>query len=180
MARKNLSYRCIVMSFTFQFLFMTLLNPVWSGIKTIQDDCKKEIEEAKIKYTETKFDEVITMLNKCLNKSGLPNEQLVTAHSFLAKAYEAKSLEDEAKAAIEKLLRLFPNYKADPVNDKPAYVDMVEEVRIEMKKKMDGGINWLLIAGGGAVAGIVAVVVLAGKKRDNGQLPSPPPIPPIP
>jgi len=166
-----------------------------------QEKCKYELTEAEKKYQDGFFDEAITLLLACVNKSGLAVDESERAYKLLAKAYHANQLLNEAKEALKKLLALAPNWKPNPVTDPPPFQRLAEEVikEIEQQKlaeekkpeekilpaeviepvqpaKKKSSKKWLWIGGGVLVAGGVTAAILAGSKDEKVDtgFPSPP------
>lgn len=168
-----------------------------------QTDCATELAEAEQKFYDASFDEAIAMADRCLRQNDLPLAAQLRAHRLLAMAYQATGDMNRATEAIRTLLQLASNYQADPVQDPPRYVELVEQVRREQpsaaleppalqqlpppggsetsKKKKGGAAKWLLLGGGAGVAVIVAVVRGAGGDDKiappRQSLPAPPTLP---
>ena len=156
-----------------------------------QEKCKYELAEAEKKYQDGFFDEAITLLLACVNKSGLAIDESERAYKLLAKAYHANQLLNESKEALKKLLTLAPNWTPNPVTDTPPFQRLAEEVikeveqqKLAEEKKSEQKIppaeiappvqsakkkskKWLWIGGGVLVAGGVAAVLLSG--GDDGK-----------
>jgi tetratricopeptide (TPR) repeat protein len=160
-----------------------------------QEKCKYELAEAEKQYQDGFFDEAITLLLACVNKSGLAVDESERAYKLLAKAYHANQLLNEAKEALKKLLTLAPNWKPNPETDTPPFQRLAEEVikefeqqKLAEEKKPEQKISpaeiiepvqpvkkkskkWLWIGGGVLVAGGVTAAILSGgddKKTDSG------------
>ena len=151
-------------------------------------DCEKVLKDAEEKYTEGRFDETIALITVCLDDPNINPEQKQQAYRLMGLTYIAKDYLTEAKTAIEKLLKLVPNYKPDPIYDPPPFINLVEEVQAETiatkavadEETTDSKIWWYV---GGGVAAVALIVVLASSGGDDeGQpaeqdLPGPPDIP---
>lgn len=158
------------------------------------DDCKTLLNQAEEKYNTGRFDEAIDMITKCLDSADITQESKMRAYRLLGLTYIAKDYLVEAKKAVDKLLELVPNYQADPIQDPPPYVNLVEEQKAvqktepaeqpESKKEDEENNNLWYYIGGGIVAVAVAVVLLvSGGGGDDGgsssqsDLPAPPDLP---
>ena len=166
-----------------------------------QDQCKTELAEAEGKYRDGFFDEAISLLLGCLNKSGLTAAESEQAYLLLAKAYHANQLLKESKEALSKLLNLVPDWKPNPDTDTPPFQELAQEVIKELEQKRQqekavqktpptklpepvptakkgGGKKWLWIGAGGLVAGGVAALLLKGDSTSEpppaGGFPEPP------
>ena len=102
--------------------------------------------------------------------------------------YIAQDYLNEAKTSIEKLLKLVPNYKPDPVYDPPPFINLVEEVQKETVDKpvvarpdSPSKKKWWLIGGGIGAAAIVTAIVMSSGGEDGPEpakaLPGPPDLP---
>ncbi len=181
------------------FGMLCLASLLSSGAVTVaqaQTTCESELTEAKQKYEAGLFDQAIDLIDRCLNKSDLSEAAQLRAYRLKALAYQAKDYLSQAKDAIRKLLQNVPNYKPDPVQDPPTYIELVDQVRKEMQptqpiepvttiptKKKGGSKKWLWIGGGVGAAAIVAVVLGSGGGGGtppptlSPQLPTPPQLP---
>jgi hypothetical protein len=150
-------------------------------------DCGDVLDQAKEHYTFGRFDEAIRLLSACVDEPGGDPAVLQEAYRVIGMAYVAMSKELEAKQAIRELLDLVPGYEPDPENDRPGYVDLVREVKLESNPsyvppgtepaKKGGFLTKALI---GAGAAIVGVVLLLGGGEDqpvDNTLPGPPVLP---
>lgn len=170
---KTVTFKLIII------MIVTFTAPVFS-----QDSSQQLLRDGIKLYEEGKIDQAIAKLSSCVEKGDLTKELLTEAYKYLAQAYMAKDLRDQAKESVEKLLKIMPNYKPDPLNDRPQYIELVEKVREEQAVKPEPtekpGIwtrykKWFLI-GGGAVVGVVMAVVLLSPAKDE-NLPTPPDFP---
>lgn len=100
-----------------------------------QDNCKSELKEAEEKYNIGFFSEALEILNACLNKSNLSQEEKLSAYRLQALAYLAKDLQYLAKRSIQKILELEPNYEPDPIQDPPSFTQLVEEAKKQKLEK---------------------------------------------
>ena len=152
-------------------------------------DCGDVLDQAKEHYTFGRFDEAIDLLTACVDEPGGDPAVLQEAYRVIGMAYVAMSKELEAKQAIRELLELVPGYEPDPENDRPGYVELVREVKLESDPsyvapgtapEKKGGFLTKALIGAGAV--IVGVVVLLGGGDDpvtpvDNDLPDPPVLP---
>jgi|GEM_PF-1254415 len=96
-------------------------------------NCDQEMKEATDLYALGRFDETITLIDQCLDKQGVADEQRRAAYRLKGLSYIGKGLEGDAKASVRRLLALVPDYQPDPVLDPPDFVSMVDEVKSEME-----------------------------------------------
>lgn len=94
-----------------------------------QVNCSEELVEAQNSYDRGRFDDSINRINRCLERDTWTDEERRRAYRLMGLSYLGKDLEDDARSTVTKLLELVPNYEADPAEDPPAFVRMVEEVR---------------------------------------------------
>ncbi|MGH7598645.1 MAG: hypothetical protein ACREOI_20010 [bacterium] len=178
------------------FGMLCLASLLSSGAVTVaqaQTACESELAEAKQKYEAALFDQAIDLIDRCLNKSGLSEADQLRAYRLKALTYQAKDYISQAKDAIRKLLQQVPNYKPDPAQDPPPYIELVDQVRQELppptepvttvppKKKSRK--KWLWIGSGAVVLGAGAALALSGgggggtPPPSSPQLPMPPSLP---
>jgi len=177
---------------------LVLSLPFAAGLaQTQKDDCQTQLFQAENEYRSGGFDKALNLINDCLNKGNPTEADRQRALKLQILIYIAKDYIEQAKAAINKLLDLVPNYEPDPVQDKPEYITIFEQVKQErnkpkpsgpvkspeVKQKKGGGAKWLLIGGGVLVAGVGAAVALGGGGTSSPPvvtptpLPTPPPLP---
>ena len=193
------------------YLFMALIFiPIAGKFGSINaqsiEACAEELKEAQNKYDTGRFDEVIEIVNECLSNENLSQENKRKAYRLLGLTYVAKDYLAEAKTAVSKLLDIVPNYKPDPEQDPPTYVNIIseeikerknvekekevsivessaaEKKQVDSTEKQSNSLWWYI---GGGVVVLVAVVVLAlggGDSSGNGEddkndLPGPPDLP---
>ena len=95
-------------------------------------DCAEELEQANETYSRGRFDETIALLDRCLAKEEIPEEERLTAYRLKGLSYIGKGLEGDARSSVRRLLALVPNYEPDPVLDPPDFVSLVAEIKQEM------------------------------------------------
>lgn len=159
----------------------TFVRPVHAQ----QGNCPEILQTAQSNYDLGRFDDVISLLQPCLDSTAFSDEERRRAYRLMGLSYLAKDAENDAREAVKNLLELVPNYQTNPVEDPPTFVRMVEDVRREMgtreqpsteptpppqrptQAKSGGGIGkWLLIGGGVAAAAVIAYFLL--REDDNG------------
>lgn len=160
-------------------LVLTLLVAPTTVQAQDQPPCEDAVEEAVEFYVIESFEEAISRLQECLNRSALTGEDKKFAHEILAKSYLKLGSEDQARAALLALLTFDRNYEPDLFEDQE-YKNLVDEVKLTagfpVAEKKSGLFKWLAI-GGGAVAGTVTAAVLLGSNGGGGNgssLPLPP------
>jgi tetratricopeptide (TPR) repeat protein len=142
-------------------------------------DCRTELAEAEQYYEKGRFDEAIALLEGCLSKSDLPQEERSKVYRLIGLTYLAQDYRDKAKLAVVDLLRLVPDYECDPRTDPPTFCSMLDEERARMAPDSNSLIlkqghskwtKWLLIAGGAIVTGgIIALVASGGDEPSGGD-----------
>ena len=184
--------RYILRSF---WLGLLLTVAVWidPGSRAMaQTACTQELTDAEQAYTFGRFDEAIRLLNQCLNKANVTEAERQRTYRLIGLSYIGKDLVQEARESVRRLLQLVPDYRPDPDQDPPPFVELVEDVRQEMRrearqaetppadrtpaqvaKKRGGAGKWLLIGGGVVLAAVAAAVLLSGGGDDEDD-PDPP------
>ena len=126
---------------TFMFRFLTALCLVAALFlfdveqSTAQNtaNCDQEMTQANDLYALGRFDEAISFIQQCLDKSGISEDQRRSAYRIIGLSYIGKGLEGDAKDSVRRLLALAPNYTPDPVLDPPDFVSLVNELKAEMQ-----------------------------------------------
>ena len=97
-----------------------------------QDACPGELARAQGLYVRGAFAEVEEILDPCLQPGRLEQADQVRAHRLLALAALQTGRLVDAKLSVLSLLRLQPDYDADPALDPPVYTDLVGTVRRQL------------------------------------------------
>jgi len=124
-------------------IFILTLGPFSSTMGQAQNNIDQEIANARAKYTEGYFDEAIKLLNRCMREGGMTAAQKMQVHQCLADCYLAKDYLDDAEAHIRKMFELEPDYRPDPVQEPPTFVEMAKNCKEKMVR--DG--QFILIKG---------------------------------
>jgi len=168
------------------FVFIFLAGTV-SSLVAQENIIDKALNMAEEKYTEGRFDEAIVFIKKCLESPNITQKQQQRAYRLMGLTYIAKDYLNEAKNSIEKLLKLVPNYKPDPVYDPPPFINLVEEVQKETVATVaepevePSSKKWWYIGGGIGAVAIVTAIILSSGGEDGPEpaksLPGPPDLP---
>ena len=134
-------------------------------------DCRDDLARAEENYKKGRFEEAISLLESCLDKSGLQQTDRRKAYRLLGLTYLAQDYRDQAKQAVTQLLRLIPDYVSDPNQDPPPFSLMVDEIRREMYPPVTAPLSaqtkgksskkkWILIGLGALAAGAAVALLL--------------------
>ncbi len=194
-----LQCKCLI----FRSLALVLLYTIfWVGGAHAQGRYETELAKAEQAYSEGFFDQVIALVNACLNKGDLTTAEQAWAYKLLGQAYVSKNELQPAKVSVQKLLEVAPDYEPDRDQDLQRWIELVEAARQERERQIQrqqppkppddkpviqpastrksGGKKWLWIGSGGAVvAGTAAYLILKGEETGK-RLPDPPGLPPRP
>lgn len=95
--------------------------------------CTSAIEEAESQYQSGNFDVAIRQLYECLIQEEVSQENVIAGHRLLALAYLRKDDLDNARLTIVRLLGQAPEYTPDAVQNPPAYVSLVQNVKDQLQ-----------------------------------------------
>ena len=95
--------------------------------------CTSAIEEAESQYQSGNFDVAIRQLYECLIQEEVSQENVIAGHRLLALAYLRKDDLDNARLTIVRLLGQAPEYTPDAVQNPPAYVSLVRNVKDQLQ-----------------------------------------------
>jgi hypothetical protein len=155
-------------------------------------DCGAAIEDARASYFEGRFDQAVARLDDCLRTDSIPLADRPQAYRILALCHIAKDETSDARTAVHQLLLLRPDWQTDPLEDPPAFQDLVIEVEREMRAGRlvssgeagqagkNGGKKWWILGSLAAAGGAIAVVLLSGGRDEvepDADLPAPPDLP---
>jgi hypothetical protein len=91
--------------------------------------CAPELAEADRAYVEGAYERALRVLGDCLGKPALGPAVVAQANRLLALTQLKQGDLTAARIAVLEILAVAPEYRADPVQDVPAYVSLVNVVR---------------------------------------------------
>ena len=94
--------------------------------------CEQVVELAESLYEQTRYEEVITMVTDCIGDPNVTAHTAVRGYRVLALAFLRNDALDDARLAVIELLGRDAAYRADPVQDLPAYVALVNTTREQL------------------------------------------------
>ena len=152
-----------------------------------QINCGDRLDQAEENYYNGDFDKAVIMINKCLQDNTLSATERIRGYKLLAKIYLSRNEISKAKKNIHHILSLDPNYQPTIEEERPNYVELVNQARGEQEQmavnKADSGISsWVWIGAGGAAAVAIIAIVASGSSGNgnnsqNQTLPNPPDFP---
>ena len=98
-------------------------------ISSADYQCDEHVVDAQAQYVAANYDGVLNLLHGCLNEPGLSAPVALRTHRLAALTHMKRDDMDAAHATIQALLVNVPDYRADAVQDVPAYVALVDLVR---------------------------------------------------
>ena len=132
------------------------------------DPCQTEYEEARELYLSAEFTPAIGLLETCLDAATLRDTTKARMYRMLAFSYLGSGDPERARRAVESLLDNDPDYKPDPVRDRPDFVRLIQNVREERNQlaaSEDNGRGWVKWVVGAATVvtlGVLAAVLGGG------------------
>jgi tetratricopeptide (TPR) repeat protein len=172
-------------------LLVLVLLPALAPTATAQSVCAEELRQAQEHYEFGRFDRAITLLNRCLERDDLPQDERERAYRLIGLSYLGKDVLEQARENVRQLLRIAPNYQPNPAQDPPPFRELIAQERQRLgldraarddepparPEAEDGGggiTKWLLIGGGVVVAAAAAVLLLSGGDDGDGDDPPEP------
>ncbi len=86
------------------------------------------IDDASESYRTGNFNQVITLLDKCL-ADGFNDQQKVQAYRLIAKTRFAQDNDSLANNSIAELLKIDPNFQPDYLSDSPKFINILNEIK---------------------------------------------------
>lgn len=144
-----------------------------SSLSVAQEACPLvRLDDARHAYSLGLFDRAISLLIPCL-PTGLPSRELsADAHRLVALSYYERGKRDSALVWTRSLLRLLPNFRADPGAD-PGYFRQMVEQSLPNSRPWHAR-STVRIAMAAAVLGVGTTTFLLLRDR-SGRLPAPGP-----
>ncbi len=134
--------------------------------------CAETVRVAENTYQDGNFAETIRLLTPCLDESRASREPAVRVYRLLTMAFLNSDDPARARESLSALVRQYPDYAPDPIQDPPAYTALTAIVRDELVAS--GAIasaapplprhwskqraTWLAIGGGLIVVGLTAIL----------------------
>lgn len=103
--------------------------PLLTPVAYAQNSGCPELTEAQQRYDNGRFEEAIALVSQCLDGNRGTAAERQRAYRLIGLSYIGQDLRDNAREAVMQLVMLVPNFEADPINDPPQFVQMVEEAK---------------------------------------------------
>ncbi len=103
--------------------------------------CSEQLNLAEQAYLQGKFDDTISFADQCLNNQAITRPERQLAFRLKGLSYIGKGLETDARDSVRELLEFAPSYAVDPVQDPPTFVQLIEEMRLEIAQKQEAAAN---------------------------------------
>ncbi len=103
--------------------------------------CSEQLNLAEQAYLQGKFDDTISFADQCLNNQAITRPERQLAFRLKGLSYIGKGLETDARDSVRKLLEFAPSYAVDPVQDPPTFVQLIEEMRLEIAQNQEAAAN---------------------------------------
>ncbi len=97
-----------------------------------QEPCGEILQFAERYYQQNRIEEAIALLSDCLRDEDISRSTAVKGYRLLALAYLRNDELGEARLAVIELLGYDRDYRADSINDLPAYVALVGSTREQL------------------------------------------------
>ncbi len=137
-------------------------------MQTDADPCQTEYEKARELYLSAEFERAIGLLETCLDAATLRDTTKARMYRMLAFSYLGSGDEASARLAVENLLDNDPEYEPDPVQDRPDFVRLIQNVREERDQLAAsegngrGWVKWVVGAATVVTLGVLAAVLGGG------------------
>lgn len=158
-----------------------------AGASTVQAQtpvtCDTSYADAQEAYYAADFETAVSLLLPCARKTTLSDSTRAQTYRLLSFVYLGQNDQEAARRAVESLLDLQPEYTINPVEDRPDFIALVEEVKKVRQKKAEAGEEdrrWIRWTIGIAAAALGTAAVLLFGDGGSGDGPDPLPPPPSP
>jgi len=162
------------------------INPSGVLYAAVSGICAEQLNKAEELYYNGEFDSALMLTNQCLQDSSLISENKMKAYIIRARIYLSKNESDSARLNINKILDLNPDYQPTLEQEKPQYVHLVMEIKIErayaeQKSGRKGVGKWVWIGAGTVATAAIITLIASGsgaaKDHTKNSLAEPPPFP---
>ena len=153
-------------------IFCAVMN---SRITLAQDKCEMALTDAEKLYAAGRFRSTVELLKPCL-PDNVPPIHRERAYRLLALACIEEDYVEEAKVAINEILKRNCNYTGESAQDPKRYLDLLAEVKAQ---KSCSRPIWLWVAAAGVVTTVGAIyyIITLGESSPDEPLPEPPGLP---
>lgn len=124
--------RSFVMATAVATLLLLAVTVTRPASAQVTPPCDQVVELAESLYAQTRYEEVITMVTDCIGDPGVTQATAVRGYRILALAFLRNDNVGDARLAVIELLGRDATYQADPVQDLPAYVALVNTTREQL------------------------------------------------
>jgi protein TonB len=97
------------------------------------ESCPSRLAAARGSYQAQRFDAAEELLRDCLDRRGLPPEEMTEGYRLLALIYLRQDLLREAQETVLKHLAWSFDYEPDEIQDPPLYVALVRAVKQQLE-----------------------------------------------
>lgn len=91
--------------------------------------CTDTLSVAEEAYRNRDYQEAVMLASQCTDLSSIPDTTVIRAHRLVALASLRQGALVQGRAAVSSILKIDPDYTADPINDPPSYDLFVSMVR---------------------------------------------------
>ena len=138
-------------------------------------ECETALEDALENFDQQRYNQLIGLLTDCPPERFLERTRKIVAYELLARAYFARTQLDSARASLNHLLDLQPNYAPQPPQYSEEFIKTVDDVKNERARSETRSIfrnKWFWM-GGVAVSSVTAFLIF-NKKEGPALLPEAP------
>jgi hypothetical protein len=163
-----------------KFFFLTALMAVCLSSNLFAQQCETALEDALESFAQQRYHLIIALLTDCPPERLVEKTKKIVAYELLARAYFANNQAEAAKAALNLMLDLQPNYEPQPPQYAEEFIRLVEKVKAERARREGRSIfrsKWFW-AGGLAASSTAAYFIF--KKEKPKLLPEAPDPPRLP
>jgi len=154
------------------------VQPAARGQSMSCDDVYPQAERA---YLRADFSEALSLLDTCTD--GRPKGAVrLTVYRLQAFAHLGSGQDGAARRVAEDLLDVYPAYAPNPAEDRPDYVDLIDDVRSSREPLPDRNratedrrwVRWVVASAAAIATTVVVAVLVRNGGDDDGGRPEPP------
>ena len=161
-------------------LCLIALLTVCLSFNLLAQECETTLEDAWESFSQQDYAQIITFLTDCPPELLVDKAQKTLAYDLLSQTYFVTGQVDSAKANLNRLLDLQPDYAPQPPQYSEEFIVMVAQVRRERMRGESRSMfrnKWFWV-GGVAASSVAAFLIFRG--GDPALLPEAPDPPGIP
>ncbi len=119
----------LILAFSIPIFFQLIsIKKCFVSFSQTLNQCEEQLNKAQQEYILGNFQKAIDLIEPCLKKTDVSEENKGKGYRLLGLVYIGQQLQKEANEAVKNLLLMVPNYKVNPETDPPQLKRIIDEM----------------------------------------------------